>query len=58
MRERIAIYPGTFDPVTMGHLDIATRALSLCDRLVIAVGDNRNKSPLFTLEERISLIQE
>jgi pantetheine-phosphate adenylyltransferase len=56
--ERIAIYPGTFDPVTMGHLDIATRALHLCDRLIIAVGDNRNKSPLFTLAERISLIRE
>jgi pantetheine-phosphate adenylyltransferase len=56
--ERVAIYPGTFDPVTMGHLDIARRALHLCDRLVIAVGDNRNKSPLFTVDERIRLIRE
>jgi pantetheine-phosphate adenylyltransferase len=56
--ERVAIYPGTFDPVTMGHLDIASRALRLCDRLVVAVGDNRNKSPLFTVPERIALIQE
>ncbi|HYP21104.1 MAG TPA: adenylyltransferase/cytidyltransferase family protein, partial [Chloroflexia bacterium] len=40
--ERIAVYPGTFDPVTVGHLDIARRALNLCDRLVMAVGDNRN----------------
>jgi pantetheine-phosphate adenylyltransferase len=56
-RERVAIYPGTFDPITMGHLDIATRALSLCDRLIIAVGDNRNKSPLFSLSERIALIR-
>ncbi|HST06491.1 MAG TPA: pantetheine-phosphate adenylyltransferase [Chloroflexia bacterium] len=55
--ERIAIYPGTFDPITMGHLDIATRALTLCDRLIIAVGDNRNKSPLFNIEERIDLIR-
>jgi pantetheine-phosphate adenylyltransferase len=55
--ERIAIYPGTFDPITMGHLDIATRALTLCDRLIIAVGDNRNKSPLFSTEERIDLIK-
>jgi pantetheine-phosphate adenylyltransferase len=55
--ERIAIYPGTFDPITMGHLDIATRALTLCDRLIIAVGDNRNKSPLFSTEERIGLIK-
>lgn len=56
--ERIALYPGTFDPVTQGHLDIAARALRLCDRLVIAVGDNRNKTPLFTVEERVNLIRE
>jgi pantetheine-phosphate adenylyltransferase len=56
--QRIAIYPGTFDPITMGHLDIATRALNLCDRLIIAVGDNRNKSPLFSDEERIDLIRK
>ena len=57
-KERIAIYPGTFDPITMGHLDIALRAMQLCDRLIIAVGDNRNKSPLFTAEERIGLIEK
>jgi pantetheine-phosphate adenylyltransferase len=57
VRERIAIYPGTFDPVTLGHLDIATRALNLCDKLIIAVGDNRNKSPLFSDAERIDLIR-
>jgi len=56
--ERVAIYPGTFDPITMGHLDIASRALRLCDRLVIAVGDNRNKQPLFSIDERIALILE
>ena len=56
--ERIAIYPGTFDPVTFGHLDIASRALHLCDKLVIAVGDNRNKKPLFAVTERISLIRD
>ncbi len=56
--QRVAIYPGTFDPMTMGHLDIATRALHLCDKLIIAVGDNRNKNPLFTVEERMSLIRE
>ena len=55
--ERIGIYPGTFDPVTLGHLDIAGRALRLCDTLVIAIGDNRNKSPLFTVEERIELLR-
>ena len=57
-KERIAIYPGTFDPVTMGHLDITSRALHLCDKLVIAVGDNRNKNPLFIMEERVALIRE
>jgi pantetheine-phosphate adenylyltransferase len=56
--ERIAIYPGTFDPITLGHLDIAARALHMCDMLVVAVGDNRNKSPLFSTKERIELIQE
>lgn len=56
--ERIAIYPGTFDPITLGHLDIAARALHLCDSLVVAVGDNRNKSPLFTADERVRLIRE
>src|SRR4051794_12504540 len=56
--ERLAIYPGTFDPITMGHLDIAKRALHLCDRLIIAVGDNRNKNPLFSLPERIALIEQ
>ena len=55
--ERIAVYPGTFDPITLGHLDIAARALRMCDRLVIAVGDNRNKTPLFTVAERVDLIQ-
>src|SRR5438046_818719 len=56
--ERIAIYPGTFDPITMGHLDIAARALHICDGLVVAVGDNRNKSPLFSADERVSLIRD
>src|SRR4051794_16249010 len=55
---RIGIYPGTFDPITLGHLDIAARALHLCDTLVVAVGDNRNKSPLFSTEERLQLIHD
>ena len=57
-QQRIAVYPGTFDPITLGHLDIAARALHLCDSLVVAVGDNRNKSPLFNSEERVQLIRE
>ncbi|WP_341365827.1 pantetheine-phosphate adenylyltransferase [Yoonia sp. BS5-3] len=54
---RIGLYPGTFDPVTMGHLDIIRRAGSLVDRLVIGVAINRDKGPLFTLEERVAMIE-
>jgi pantetheine-phosphate adenylyltransferase len=53
---RIGLYPGTFDPVTKGHLDIIERACSLVDRLVIGVAINRDKGPLFTLEERVELL--
>jgi pantetheine-phosphate adenylyltransferase len=52
---RIAVYPGTFDPLTMGHLDIIERACTLCDRLIVAVAPNRGKSPLFSLEERLEI---
>lgn len=54
---RIGLYPGTFDPVTMGHIDIIRRACSLVDRLVIGVAINRDKGPLFSLEERVSMIE-
>lgn len=54
---RIGLYPGTFDPVTHGHLDIIKRATALVDRLVIGVAINRNKGPLFTLEERVEMIE-
>ena len=57
MNERIAIYPGSFDPVTFGHLDILTRATLIFDRVVVAVLDNPLKSPLFSAEERIELIR-
>ncbi|TNC50867.1 pantetheine-phosphate adenylyltransferase [Rubellimicrobium rubrum] len=53
---RIGLYPGTFDPVTLGHLDIIRRACTLVDRLVIGVAINRDKGPLFSLEERVALI--
>ncbi len=53
-----AIYPGSFDPITFGHIDIARRALTLVDHLVIAVGINANKHPLFTAEERVTLIKD
>ena len=50
-----AVYPGTFDPITCGHFDLIERAARFYDRLVIAVADNRNKSSLFTLDERVAL---
>lgn len=54
---RIGLYPGTFDPVTLGHLDIIRRASVLVDRLVIGVAINRDKGPLFSLEERVAMIE-
>jgi pantetheine-phosphate adenylyltransferase len=54
---RTALYPGTFDPVTLGHLDIIRRACSLVDKLVIGVAINRDKGPLFTLEERVAMLE-
>ena len=57
MAERIGVYPGTFDPVTNGHLDIITRASRILDRLVIGVARNIGKGPLFPLEERVALVQ-
>ncbi|TCP63260.1 phosphopantetheine adenylyltransferase [Rhodovulum bhavnagarense] len=54
---RIGLYPGTFDPVTLGHVDIITRACALVDRLVIGVAINRDKGPLFSLEERVEMVE-
>jgi len=54
---RIGLYPGTFDPVTLGHIDIIRRACSLVDKLVIGVAINNSKGPLFTLEERVAMIE-
>jgi pantetheine-phosphate adenylyltransferase len=54
---RIGLYPGTFDPVTLGHVDIIQRAMALVDRLVIGVAINRDKGPLFTLEERVAMVE-
>jgi pantetheine-phosphate adenylyltransferase len=51
-RKRIGLYPGTFDPVTLGHLDIIKRAVKLVDHLVLGVADNPSKAPMFTLAER------
>lgn len=54
---RVGLYPGTFDPITLGHIDIITRATALVDRLVIGVAVNRDKGPLFSLEERVAMIE-
>lgn len=54
---RIGLYPGTFDPITMGHIDIIRRASAFLDRLVIGVAINRDKGPLFDLQERVAMIE-
>lgn len=56
-RAHSGVYPGTFDPVTNGHLDIIERALPIVDRLIIAVSVNKGKSPLFDVDERIEMIE-
>ncbi|MBK8287021.1 MAG: pantetheine-phosphate adenylyltransferase [Ahniella sp.] len=55
---RLAVYPGTFDPMTNGHIDLVHRAAPIFDRLVVAIAENPGKGPVFTLEERISLAHE
>jgi pantetheine-phosphate adenylyltransferase len=54
---RVALYPGSFDPPTRGHEDLARRALAMCDRLIVAVAINPNKNPLFSVEERLRLLE-
>jgi pantetheine-phosphate adenylyltransferase len=55
---RIALYPGSFDPVTNGHLDVVRHGVTLCDRLIVAVGVNSGKKPLFTTEERLKMVRD
>ncbi len=55
---RLAVYPGTFDPMTNGHIDLVHRAAPIFDRLVVAIAENPGKGPVFTLEERIGLAHE
>jgi len=54
---KIGIYPGTFDPLTLGHLDVIKRSLKIVDKLIIGVADNNNKTPLFSIDERKEIIQ-
>lgn len=55
---KIAVYPGSFDPVTNGHVDVIQRALKIFDKVIVAVGDNPGKKPLFTTEERLEMLRE
>ena len=55
--ERIGVYPGTFDPITLGHMDIIARGARLVDRLVIGVTTNPSKSPMFSIEERLDMVR-
>ena len=56
--KRIAVYPGTFDPVTNGHIDLVERSLRIFDNVIVAVAENPRKAPLFSLEERIAMLVE
>ena len=55
---KIAVYPGSFDPVTLGHIDIIKRAAKMTDHLIIGVLNNSSKTPLFSAEERVNMIKE
>lgn len=56
--QKIAVYPGTFDPITNGHVDLVERGLRIFDRIIIAVAPSENKAPFFPLEERVEMIRE
>ncbi len=58
MSKRIGLYPGTFDPITLGHVDIIERAVKLVDLLVVGVAVNKDKRPLFPLDERVEMVRE
>ncbi len=57
-KNRRAIYPGTFDPLTIGHLDLIERSANMFDEIIVAIGDNPTKTPLFSIEERIDMIEK
>jgi len=56
--KQTAIYPGTFDPITLGHVDVVTRGLKLFDRIVIGIADNPDKGPMFDVETRLSMVRD
>jgi pantetheine-phosphate adenylyltransferase len=58
MNARIAVYPGTFDPITNGHVDIMKRSLAIFDKVIVAIADNVRKAPLFTVDERVAFIRD
>lgn len=58
MKPKIAVYPGTFDPVTYGHIDLINRATKIFDRVIVAVAHNPSKGTLFTVEERVFMLKE
>ena len=58
MSRRVGVYPGTFDPVTDGHMDIIRRATSICDHLIVGCARNAGKGPLFSLDERVATVRE
>ncbi len=58
MKAQRAIYPGTFDPITFGHLDIIERAVTIFDEVIVSVGRNLGKEPMFSVEERMDMIRE
>ncbi len=56
--QRLAVYPGTFDPITMGHVDVTQRGLKMFERIVIAVADNPEKKPFYSLQQRLAMVSE
>lgn len=58
MKEKIAVYPGSFDPVTNGHIDVVERALKIFDKVIVAVGDNPKKKALFSVDERVAMLKQ
>ena len=56
--QRVCLFPGTFDPITLGHVDVIERAVSLFDKLIIGIGTNSSKQPMFSVEQRVQWIEE